>query len=330
VLSLGMPLFFDDSQLGLSLIHAERKSQEDFIVSASYSRSLGWNDISMRLNTFRNFGDEGGFGAFASFAMPLGEYGQTNAGVSRDRDGNYLPSAGLSKPMDSEIGSFGYRANVSGTDANGNHDAGVSYRSKYGVADMRLSSYDGRVTASGSFDGSLVAAGGGIFVANTIHDSFAVVDAGVPDVPVLLQNRPVTKTGGNGKALVSGLRSYARNKVSIDVSGLPVDAIVSATDMDVVPARRSGVTVKFDGGIKPSALVVLRDSAGAFVPPGAVVKLNGGETEYYVGYDGQAWLEDLEPKNRISVELETASCAASFGYAPDPGKQVIIDPVECT
>ena len=238
VLSLGIPLYFDESQLRLNLIHAERKSQEDFIVSASYSRSFKWSDLTMSLNAFRNFGDEKGFGAFAGFSMPLGDWGQGSTGLSRDGDGRYLPSAGVTKPMDSEIGSFGYRADVSSTDTNGNKDAGVSYRSRFGVADMRLSSVDGHVMASGSFDGSLVAAGGGIFAANTIYDSFAVVDAGVPGVPVLLQNRPVAETGRNGKALVTGLRSYTRNKVSIDVSELPVDATVSATDMDVVPARR--------------------------------------------------------------------------------------------
>jgi outer membrane usher protein len=156
------------------------------------------------------------------------------------------------------------------------------------------------------------------------------VDAGVADVPVLLQNRPVAETGAHGKALVTGLRSYARNKVSLDATRLPVDANVSATDAEVVPARRSGVTVNFNGGNKAAALIVLRNKSGSVVPPGAVATLNGQPGHHYVGYDGHLWLEGLQPMNHIAVETDAGSCAASFAYAPVSGTQVIIDPVDCT
>jgi outer membrane usher protein len=252
-----------------------------------------------------------------------------NAGIARDPDGKLTPAASVQKPLDSEVGSYGYRVDGSGTDFYGQNGAGASYRTSFGVADARISANDGRVSASASFDGSLVMAGGGVFAGNTIYDSFAVVDVGLPGVPVMLQNRPVTKTGRNGKALVPDLRSYGENKVSIDVTSMPVDATVGATDETVIPARRSGVTVKFNGGVKAAALIVLRDAAGNYMAPGAVAMLNGGETENNVGYDGQLWLEDLQPENTLTVATESGSCAASFTYVPDPGNQVTIDPVVC-
>ncbi|MCA3574173.1 MAG: fimbria/pilus outer membrane usher protein, partial [Aestuariivirga sp.] len=183
--------------------------------------------------------------------------------------------------------------------------------------------------AAAAFDGALVAAGGSVFATNTIYDSFAVVDAGVPDVPVVLQNRQVARTARNGKVVVPGLRSLARSTISIDVTDLPVDVTVASTEETVVPAWRSGVAVNFNGGVKSAALVVLRDASGNYVTPGSVAKLNGGDAEIFVGYDGQLWLEGLEASNTLTVESGNGVCTASFAYASAPGNQVIIDPVEC-
>jgi outer membrane usher protein len=329
VVSLGIPLLFDRSSVNLSLIHALREDEEDLIASASYSRNIGWRDASLRFNGFVDLGDDGGFGLVAGFSMPLGN-AYLNAGVAGDSDGGITPAASVQKPLGSEVGSYGYRVDGSGTDIYGSNGAGASYRTSFGVADARIRADDGRVSASASFDGALVMAGGGVFASNTIYDSFAVVDAGVPDVPVLLQNNPAATTGRNGKALVPGLRSYAANKVSIDVTSLPVDASVSGTDETVIPARRSGVTVNFNGGVKSSALIILRDAEGRHVAPGAVAALNGGAAENVLGYDGQLWLEGLAPSNSLTVQtVDGGACSASFSYAPDPGNQVTIDPVVC-
>ncbi|MFN4142413.1 fimbria/pilus outer membrane usher protein [Aestuariivirga sp.] len=329
VVSLGIPLFFDDSSVNLSLVHAQRRDDEDLILSASYSRSIGWRDASIRINGFMDFAEDGGLGLVAGFSMPLGGERHFNAGLARDPDGALTPAASVQKPLGSDVGSYGYHVDGTGTDFYGQGGAGASYRSSFGVAEARVSANKGRASASASFDGALVVAGGGVFASNTVTDSFAIVDAGVPDVPVLLQNQQVTRTGRNGKALVPGLRSYSRNKVSIDVTELPVDAIVAATDETVIPARASGVLVDFRGGTQAAALLVLRDGSGQHVQPGSLARLNGSDAESHVGYDGQLWLEGLAAENTITVQNGGTTCTASFSYAPDPGNQVIIDPVEC-
>ena len=328
--SFGVPLYFDKSSIGVSFIHSKRTTQEDYIVAASYSRNLNWHNASLSLNTFKDFTNKGGFGAFFSLSMPVGDYGYASTSVSRNSNGGYSPNVGIYKPVTENVGSYGYRADVSALGEQGNNDARFSYRTSAGLASVNAQTYNKSATANASFDGSIVAAGGGVFVGNTIYDSFAVVDAGLPDVPVKLQNRQVTTTGWNGKALVPGLQAYQNNKVSIDVNGLPVDANVSATDENVVPARRSGVNVNFHGGRKASALVVLRNASGAFVPAGASVKFADRDGEYFVGYDGQVWFEDgLQSQNTITATTDKGTCSALFAYQPDPGKQVIIDPVEC-
>lgn len=336
VVSLGLPLLFDDSSVNLSLVHALRSGERDLIASASYSRGLGWRGASLRLNAFWSFGDDSGLGAMASFSMPLAglsipfaEDAFLNADVRSGRDGRISSTASVQRTLGSEVGSYGYRVEGSGANTYEVNGAGASYRSSFGVANARLRANDGRISASAAFDGALVAAGGGVFAANTIYDSFAVVDAGVPNVPVMLQNRPAAKTGRNGKALVPGLLSYTKNTISIDVANLPVDVTVAATEETVVPAWRSGVKVDFQGGVKEAAIIVLRDASGNYLAPGSVAKLNGSNAESFVGYDGQLWIEGLKPRNTLIVQNEDGACSATFAYAPDPGNQVIIDPVEC-
>lgn len=99
--------------------------------------------------------------------------------------------------------------------------------------------------------------------------------------------------------------------------------------MNVVPARRSGVTVDFGGKPNAAALIVLRDSAGKFLSPGADVSLQGARSSFVVGYDGEVWIEGLHSENRISVQTGDKTCSAEFAYAAQPGAQVYIDRIEC-
>jgi len=87
--------------------------------------------------------------------------------------------------------------------------------------------------------------------------------------------------------------------------------------------------VDFQGSADTSAIVVLRDTTGAFVESGATVRLQGGSDEFFVGYDGEVWITDLGAHNRITVVTASGLCAAEFSYAKTPGAQVYIDGVEC-
>jgi outer membrane usher protein len=59
------------------------------------------------------------------------------------------------------------------------------------------------------------------------------------------------------------------------------------------------------------------------------VVVNGGAS-VEVGYDGEAYLQDLRPDNDITVTLAgPATCHASFKFSPDPGSIPRIGPVTC-
>jgi outer membrane usher protein len=190
----------------------------------------------------------------------------------------------------------------------------------------------GIATRAGA-QGGVVFAGGSLFFANRIDDSFAVVSTGdVPDVGVLYENRPVGQTGSNGKLLVPFLRSYQRNTVALDPADLPPDVTVETGSLrkTVSPADRAGVFIGFGVKRTRAALVRLSDHGGQPIPLGSVAQLDGTSDPQPVGYDGETFLSGLGATNVVAVKLPSgATCKAKFDFKAKAGDLPVIGPVPC-
>ncbi|MEZ5688128.1 MAG: fimbria/pilus outer membrane usher protein [Caenibius sp.] len=144
------------------------------------------------------------------------------------------------------------------------------------------------------YSGAIVTMGGDVSLSRKVYDGFALVSTnGVPDVPVLVHNREVGRTRGDGKLLVTGLNPYENNKISIDASALPASYNVAGIEGEAVPAAGAGVDIRFDLTAVRSVLMTIVDEKGAYIPIGT----RGYFTEnpdqhFYVGYDGQLFIED--------------------------------------
>ncbi|WP_439598362.1 fimbria/pilus outer membrane usher protein [Falsiroseomonas sp.] len=178
--------------------------------------------------------------------------------------------------------------------------------------------------------GALVAAGGGVFAANPITDSFAVVSSGdVPNVRVSYENRPIGTTDGNGRLLVPHLSSFQNNRLALDPADLPPDVEVDRTQVLVRPGDRVGVLVDFGVRGARAALLRLQDAAGAPLPLGARLH-RAGLPPTPVGYDGESFVTALQPENEAEVELpDGRRCRIAFAYRPTPGDVPVIGPVPC-
>ncbi|GGA16748.1 fimbria/pilus outer membrane usher protein [Neptunicoccus cionae] len=328
VLSLGMPLFNTDQDIGLSLVRSERASSEDLIVSASYARSLDFNDSSISLFGSHNVKNDRTRLAI-NFAMPLHKKNQIRTSAVSDSDGDLNMAVSLSRPLGDRVGDYGYQAQIDDNGDNRFANVRGSYRTRFAKVSGELFRTGSSDFARFTAEGSLVLADGKVAAGNVINDSFAIVDVGVPNVDVNLQNRPVTKTGRFGRALVTGLASYRRNRVSVDTEHLPQDAVLNASAMEVVPARRSGTLVSFASGGGDAALITLVDQAGRYVTAGSAAYLNGSKSEYYVGYDGLVWVENIKSSNRLRVTTEGRDCTVAFDYQPTDAVQQSLGPFRC-
>ena len=317
--------------LALNFLHARSRSQGTTnTLSLTYTQNL-WRGISFYATAFADLKHMDKPAFFAGITVPLGgDKGTASAGFNYDKGGKYRATASYSRPLKQKNGSVGWRARVSYGDLK-SAQASLAWRTSKATLRATAMQLNDNTLGRVSADGALVVAGGGVFMSNRINDSFAVVDVGAPDVTVRYENRPIGKTGKDGKLLVPTLRSFDRNKISIDPENLPVDATVPTDKKYVVPADRAGVTVDF--GIKEhtrAALVSFVDASGKPVEVGSEVRLKGASEPQVVGYDGQAYLENLKAHNAVRISGPKGTCAAQFDFAPRPGEQVFIGPVKCT
>ena len=326
-LSASMPLSFDDGTLGGSLIDLERADGErSTIVTSSYSRSLP-HGANFDATVFASFGDERTLGIFGGVVFPFGTSEATASfGVSSGDDGT-VAVASVAKSLGAEPGNIGWRV-AAGKGREESQSAALSYRSAYGWAQVEGARYGDSVSGTAQIDGAIATLGSGAFLASRIDDAFAVVETGMPGVRVLYENRPIGTTDAKGRLLVPDVRSYERNKFSIETLDLPVNVDVPATVKEVTPADRSGVTV--DLRVRSdtrSAVIVLIGSDGRPVPAGSYGQLDGG-AEFVVGYDGRAYVQNLRATNKAVITSEKGSCTAIFGFRPRGDRQVVI-PVTC-
>ena len=299
------------------------------VVSLSWSR-LGPFGSSLFLTGYTNIAGQKSSGLFAGLSIALGPKVSASTGVTA-RAGQMAVSTDVSRSLDSEVGSYGWRVrDLEGSGVVPSRQATAAYRTPWGRLEGTAAQDGQFARGSLDFEGSIAALGGGVYLGNRIDDAFAVVDAKAPNVVVYQDNRPVGTTDRQGKILVPNLRSYQRNTLSIDARNLPVDVDAASTQQTVAPVDRSGVLVDF--GVKTgvqAAIVVLVGADGKPLPAGAQGTLQPGKDSFVVGYDGRAYVSGLSAHNEVRVGIGLADCMARFDFVAASNAQQVIGPVTC-
>jgi outer membrane usher protein len=174
----------------------------------------------------------------------------------------------------------------------------------------RLQNNDGlRLNANGSI-GLL----GGDWVAMRRMDTnFAVIDIPqLPGVPVYVENQRVAYTDDHGRATLTGLRAYERNRISVDPTDVPLDVGLGPVALDVKPYGHGGVLVRMPMKSGGGLLISLIQENREPVPAGA--RLIIGEQEYPVATDGKVYIAELSEAAEALVRWRAGEC------------QVFIDP----
>ena len=328
VVSLSVPMGRDNRRLGLAYVRAERPTSRDSLASVSYGTTIGKRRSAISVNGAYNF-ETGDTRISFGLSIKLGKRAHARSSYYTDMRGENTADISYTRSMGEEIGDYGYRVQMAQRDDSTPVRLKGDLRSRYGVLSGEVQQDGDATYLRAQVDGAAAFTGGKFAFGNQVRDSFAVVDLGVGNVPVYLDNRPVAKTNGKGRVLVNGLKSYRRNRVSVDVNDLPADATLGVTAVDLVPSRGAGQHVDFGGADTGGVLVLLHDAQGRPLPPGSVVHANGGREEFYVGYDGETWIENARPANTLKVQLAGRTCTARFGYQPSDAVQDMIGPVAC-
>lgn len=229
------------------------------------------------------------------------------------------------------IGDWGYQGLVA-VDSSSQHEfVEAQYKSKMGLFSAGVDALSGLITGRAEAQGALSFVDGSLFPSNYVYDSFGVVDtAPAAHVHVLQENREIGTTNKAGKMLVPDMRSFQLNRIGVAASDVPPDVTLSVDTYQIRPQDRSGVVIKFPMRFSYGALLRLVDAAGAPLPLGSTATLLATGTAYPVGYDGEAYVENLSPHNEMTVKLPNGrACAASFDYKRIPGELLTIGPLRC-
>lgn len=266
--------------------------------------------------------DRDDISAYASLSISLGNTRQASATVQHS-GGRTVATADVMKPVpgDGSGSGAGWRLQAR------SGDDGIGGLAEIGVLNQRgrysagASSQGGSTFGYASAAGSLVWMKGRMFAAREVPDAFAVVSTGWPDVPVMLENRPIGRTDDDGLLLVTPLLSWQRNRLSIDAMDLPPDVRAERLEALATPRQGAGIGVEFGLRRIRAVTVLLQDVHGRPLPVGARIEREGHPASV-VGYDGMAWIEDLDAHNVLRVRSQEGSCEARFDLPPDGQRQL--------
>ncbi len=327
-ITISAPLSFDKSTISAMFLRYEPENGErsDF-VTATYSRPLIAN-ANMYATGFTDLNDSDQTGVYVGVSMPLDDGISVSAALA-SRQNAYSGYLDANKPVGPEAGSWGWRIRDFEGD-NAYRTAAVGHRMSAARLEASLRQDENGVRGAGEIEGALAMLGGDVYMTNRIDDGFAVVDAHAPGVRVQRENVVAGVTNEDGKILIPNLNAYQKNKVAIDPMDLPLNAEFASTFDYATPGYKSGVYVNFDvKQARPSALVILKDAAGAFLPAGSEGRLEGSDEPFYVGYDGQAFIKGIGAVNTIRVSYDGRDCTARFAFAPTDNIQPTIGPEVC-
>jgi len=298
-------------------------AQHSQIVSANYSLQI--HHVFLYATEFRDLVNKGSSGLQIGLTIPFGKRNSVTA--SGGSNGSAQIDVQQPAPI---VGEWGYQAYISAGDSTHVFAQG-QYKSPEGLFTAGIDSDSGVTTLRLETQGAFSFVDGELFPSNSIYDSFAVVDTGaMAHVHVLQENRDVGSTNSSGRLLVPDMRAFDLNQISIAPTDIPPDVTIDVAARDVRPQDRSGVVLKFPIKFSHGALLRLVDESGVSVPLGSTAALRTTGVVVPVGYDGDAYVEDLSPHNQLAVEFPDGHrCAVSFDYKPVAGEIPSIGPLRC-
>lgn len=205
---------------------------------------------------------------------------------------------------------------------------GMDYQGKYGELNATYTS-DQNQYVSWNASGSVLVHPHGITMGRYSNNSLALVAIpGAADVP--LDGGQYAATDWRGYAIVPDIRAYHRNTLNIDTRAAKTVDFVS-TSARVVPTKDAIVLAKFEAIIGRKSVMTVTHN-GKFLPFGARASVDGSDGEYYVGDQGQVYINKTPDSGVVNFRWgDKQKCTAPFKLPADDiaNKPVTMLSVDC-
>jgi outer membrane usher protein len=154
---------------------------------------------------------------------------------------------------------------------------------------------------------------------------------GEPKIPIYLENQLVAHTNQRGRAVVSPLRAYQENTISIDPLELRLDTTVSSVKKTVVPRSQGGVRVDFEAHQVRSVTLTLLLPNGTVLPPWTPVQVAGVVKPFVTGLRGETFVELPQRNgNRVRAVVSDGSRCELIVDVPATAPNLsFLEPMTC-
>ncbi len=204
-----------------------------------------------------------------------------------------------------------------------------NFRGRYGTYNASVQQYGSQTQTTVSTTGAIIFADRGIYPANEIGRSFALVKNAGPGTHILNGGVDLGSADSSGHFLITDMTPYTENHIFLDTTNLPIDWQTKNTEQIAVSGYQQGSLVNFKSEKVISATVLLVDRNHQPLPPGYKVMLNNSN-ESMTGYGGEVYLEQLKRNNTLAVNLlDKGTCVTHFSYDSDSSSTVKIGPYVC-
>lgn len=310
------------------------------IVSLGFTHSFK-GGVFASLAAFNNLDQRGSRGFFLSVSMPIGDRAAASVVAGRQNGVAQLSANASSAP--DLAGGAGWALQAARLGESDLRSAQFQYLGRYGQMALTAQNNGSGNGATNSLAleglGALVLMDGVGAATRSVGAGFALVTTGgVAGVPVLHENRVIGVTDSSGHLLVPTLNANIGNTLAIDTTDLAADRRVPVTIQAVNPRILSGVLVRFPIERYQAANVLLVDEQGTPLPVGVTFTHRESGKSGMVGFEGLAFIDDLQSLNHLDVRLgdgavganSSGRCEVEFAWQAVDGEPLpTLGPVRC-
>ncbi|HBU6717733.1 TPA: outer membrane usher protein [Serratia marcescens] len=296
-------------------------ANDRYTLTLSRNFDIGeFRNLSLSLTGYRNkYNGVNDDGMYLSLSMPWGGSGSLSYSGSFDRNDNthqvgyydrldngdsYQLSSGITRNGATASGYYTHQGDIAQVNANASYQEG-----RYSSAGLSL---EGGATAT--LKGAALHRSGMIGGTRMMLDT-----GGVADIPIGGYG-VVTRTNRFGKAVVTDVGSYYRNRVSIDVNKLPENAEATRSVVQATLTEGAIGYRRFEVIAGEKAMAVIRLADGSTPPFGATVQNHKKQDVGIVNDDGNVYLSGINPNEEMTVRWDgRAQCALTLPAQIPPG-----------
>ena len=250
-----------------------------------------------------------------SLSLPLNfESSQGGANASFNKSGDAEPTHTLSYSGSSLENNVNYNLSQSQRGDYGASSGSLGVQHAYGSLGASVSSSTGGSQQTGlNASGSVVLHSGGLILAPTVGETFAIVEVPKGEGAGVLGSKARINSSGFG--VVPSLSPYYLNDVQISLEGAPTELEVDNANQKVAPVEGSIVRLKFNASSGRPLLIVLQTINGVRIPIGANVTDSLGNEVGTVGQGSRALVRVQTNKDRLKVvwgDKPEEACSIDF------------------